>query len=242
MALAQVVNIYFDTTKYGSAGSLLLQGLTSPATLSSVGMIGGDIFTLNLWPRATSQAQGAATTTVQLANPSEMGFTGKITGYLSASTTLFEAFGFTELQDGNGNYYYQAILSLNTDELVGVSDGALNGKSLLLVTGEIENFGALIGGVTQEQRLQFPIIVYPPVYTGTEGSPTPSSPGYYNTTQSDARYMPLVPAIGSFEAVVDEGDGTQTLRFKLWNVDQGKFQTVYLRGAASVEELVISSS
>jgi hypothetical protein len=243
MPLGQVVNLYFDTTKYGSSSSILLQGLTSPNTQPSQGLIGGDIFTLILWPRATSGVQGAATTTVQLANPSEMGFTGKLTTNLGATTTLFSVFGFTEQVDGNGNYSYSAILSLDTDELLGSEDGtvigALNGKTSINVMGEIENFGALIGGVTQELRLQFPLVIYPPVYNGTEGSPQPGSPSYYNTAQSDARYAQNTPAGGSYEIVPDGAGG---FLFKLWNPTQAKFQSVYLTGAAGAEQLVIGQN
>lgn len=179
MSLSPVVNLYFDTTQYGNYNRQLLQSLLSSKLLDQLGIVAEDVLTLNLWPRATSGIIGASTTTVQLANPGELFFSMKAIGALNATTLLASASGFSEEQDGNGNYYYTATLSLQTSQLI----AALGDETYLPVLLELENVG------TGLQRFQFPANVYPAVYSGSETLPTSALPSIWNASQSDARYI-----------------------------------------------------
>jgi hypothetical protein len=180
-ALVPVVNLYFDTTAYGVPGEQLLQSLTSSGTLDALGLVAEDQLTLNIWPRVTNTAIGAATTTQQLSNANGLIFTGKQTGALSSSMLLIYASGFTEQQDGNGNYYYTTSLLLNKTQLI----AAFGSSDYLPITLELQNVGLTFG----MQRFQFACNIYPSVYLGTEGLPTSALPGYWNQQQSDARYL-----------------------------------------------------
>lgn len=179
--LTPVVNIYFDTTKYGNSSKQLLSSLLSQALLDQLGMVAEDQLTLNLWPRATTSVIGASSTTVQLANPGAMQFSGKAVGALNATTLLLNATGFTELQDGNSNYYYTTQLSLQKSQLI----TAIGVNPYLPVVLELENVGTSYG----YQRFQFQANIYPAVYIGTETLPTSALPSIWNAVQSDLRYI-----------------------------------------------------
>ena len=180
-ALSPVLNLYFDTTKYGASSQQLLQSLLSPTLLAQLGIVAEDVLTLNLWPRATSGIVGANTTSVQLANPGALIFSAKEIGDLNAGTLLLYANGFTEQTDDNGNYYYTSQLSLQKSQLL----AAIGDQTYLPVLLELENVGTGFG----YQRFQFPATIYPAVYIGTETLPTSALPTIWDAVQSDARYI-----------------------------------------------------
>ena len=132
MSFGRVANLYIDVDAYGNGSYPLLRYL-HPYTDGSV-TFNGRVETLRTNPtwvlkdqvvlranflRRTSERNGA--TPVRLAGGSTMGFRGKIN---FAGGTLFHAPSFTEVHAGDGVYYYEAPLSLNTVELIAAIDTA----------------------------------------------------------------------------------------------------------------------
>jgi len=217
MSLSQVLQVPFAPSRYGQPGGVLLPDLVNSQAQGSLGLIEDDDFLIQLFPRILPGSIGAATSTLQLSSGGSIVFTIKTVIGISGSTLLAEATDFTEYQDGNGNWYYAALLSLQATAVA----AALGSSASVACIGEIritDSTGAIM-------RYQFNITLYQAVYEGTESSPTAPTPGQVlqftfgsqaigsgvdhvtvtglGLAQAPALFLPWIVKSGSSEANID---------------------------------------
>ncbi|MCE0498803.1 MAG: hypothetical protein LV481_12740 [Methylacidiphilales bacterium] len=212
----------FDTGAYGSPNTAILNGITDGSVDANFAMVQGDQLSLVLYPRAQNIVKGQPTSTVRLPSGASIVVTGKPLATPGADSILFGATGFTEAQDGNGNWTYTGELNLNTTELAAAIGSNQLSIPVLLVIDIVASGGA-------PQRYLALITIYNQVYSGSEGTPAPATPEFLTETQSDARYAMLAPAQGSYR-VKTETDGTVNLQF--YNATTQLWHTLFPGGPA----------
>jgi hypothetical protein len=151
--------------------------LTAVTTLQLVQI---DTALLNLYFAAAGTGGiGSTPVNLRVASGVALSFAGKPTDDLAATTVLFLANAFTEQQDANDNYFYQAVLALNTDEIAAqfaaLGDGVNQLPCLIdidLSVPAADGVPALLG------TYQIAAILLRKVYLGTESSPVPATPPY----------------------------------------------------------------
>jgi hypothetical protein len=193
-----VANLYFDFGAYAAPSRCILSGLTSSTPQTDWGFVAGDQLQLVLWPRNIPAAIGGATTTQRL-NLGSIIVTGKPTTNLAATTLFFEAINFVEAnteEDDSGDWSYTGYLNLNTTELI-AAVGSEESTPFLLVIDVIDSTG-------KPQRWLAEITVYNPVYTGSEGSPTPATPAFWTAAQTQLN------CLNNWNFITDTGGGTAT--------------------------------
>jgi hypothetical protein len=167
------------------SGNPLCQGIASSAALDSAQLIQGDQRLLQIYFLLAAATQGGAATNVQLPAGATLTVAGKLASDLEATTILFEATGFTQLQDANSLYFDQAFLDLDTDEIAAAFTAAGDGQNTLACLVDIivnvpaqAAAGGLPAVPASRATFQFAVNLKHQVYSGDESTPTPATPTY----------------------------------------------------------------
>lgn len=136
---------------------------------------------------------------------------------------LFSATLFAEVGEDD-ELHYEATLSLNTEQIAELFTSDTMKTVAALLDIELSNDAG-------DKRLtvvgQWPVTIQRDLYAGTEGVPTDGEPAY-----------PAADAI-ALKAPTDGGYRIHGVNLQLWNTTQGKYQTVFLVGAAGAETIAI---
>lgn len=136
---------------------------------------------------------------------------------------LFSATEFTEVGSGS-TFHYEAELSLHTTQIDDLFDSATTKTAAALLDIELSNE---LGDKRLTLVGQWPTTIQRDIYTGDEVAPDDAVPPY-----------PASTAI-ALKAPADGGYRIHGVNFQLWNPTQGKYQTVFITGAAGAETLAI---
>lgn len=94
---------------------------------------------------------------------------------------LFKTVGFSVATFDSTKHRYEAIVDLNTTEMIAAMDAAPGNQLRMRVTIQERD-----SGNTERLSFTFPLIVLAAVISGEEGAPAPATPGYYSAAEIDA--------------------------------------------------------
>ena len=162
MALDVVVPIPFNIGNYGQINNTILNGISDPTPSAGIGFVAGDEVLLSLYPRTKSSPTAASTTSAQLDSGFAIRVVGKVLGNPGASTVLWDATSFTQVQTGS-DWHYDGALNLNTAELFAALGTSQTLQAMLII--QITDASGAV------QTFLSPVTIYAPYYTSTEGTP-----------------------------------------------------------------------
>jgi hypothetical protein len=227
MALGTLI-LPFDTGAYARPNAVILNGIADPSLAGSFGLVAGDQLSLVLYPRAKSATVSNPTTTVRLPSGCSVIVTGKPLATPGASSVLFEATGFAETQDGNGNWLYTGFLDLNTTELgSAIGSNELSIQVLLVID--------IVAAGGSPQRFLSIITIYNESYTGSESAPSPATSGFLSEAQSDARYI----RNNSGLQTIGSGMSTVTVTGQAWGAVPSMVLAVVVKNGSSADNIFV---
>lgn len=186
--------------------------------------------TLNLWLLNRTGTTSSPLTVSALAPAyTDIVVACRPVGDLNEAGLLFSASGFTASGTGQ-TLRYQAEINFNTTAINALFTDATTQTAPALM--DIVLIGTSAGATPRQTVVgQWPTTIFRAMYLGTEGVPTSGTPAYPTPSQIALK----APASGGY--LIDSSG-----LLKLWNPDQGIYQTISLKGAAGSEELAISAS
>ncbi len=195
----------------------------SNSRLGTLTLHQGDRFTISLW---LLDETGSAVTPLEVAamdaDYTHISVAARATADLDEDL-LFSATAFAEVGEDD-ELHYEATLNLNTEQIAALFTSDTTKTAAALLDIELSNDAG-------DKRLtvvgQWPVTIQRDIYIGDEVAPDDADPAY-----------PAADAI-ALKAPTDGGYRIHNNNFQLWNPTQGKYQTIYITGAAGAETLAI---
>ena len=175
-AWQRVINLYLDVEAYGRFPLLATQTSSNKYPYERLSWVEADAFKLRLWFRQRAASVSSPTLSMSLGAGWNLVVCGKSDTELDSETQFFKADGgdFTQVTVGT-DVYYEALLNLNTDEMVAAFAALDDATAPLSMRIDIE---VQASGNTERVTLQIPLDVQRQVYRGTESTPVPATPLY----------------------------------------------------------------
>jgi|GEM_PF-7030263 len=133
------------------SGSPLRASVTDNTVVDSVIWVSRDTFPLRLYFVQDTGLQNAPLTCVRLNTGDQIKVIGNSTSDLESDPSLYAATAFSETQDPDGNYYYEAVLDLNTEPGNTAVDALAGQLSLPCI------FDVVIESADNSQRRRFQV-------------------------------------------------------------------------------------
>jgi hypothetical protein len=201
----------------------LVASRDSNSRLGTLTLHQGDRFTISVWLLdETGSAVAPLEVAAMDAEYTHISVAARATTDLDEDL-LFSATAFAQVGEDD-ELHYEATLNLNTEQIAALFTSDTTKTAAALLDIELSND---VGDKRLTVVGQWPVTIQRDLYAGTEGVPTDGEPAY-----------PAADAI-ALKAPTDGGYRINGVNLQLWNTTQGKYQTVFLVGAAGAETIAI---